>query len=41
MATESGFDSVGDVINYTIMATNDGNVTLHDVTVTDPNVDAT
>jgi uncharacterized repeat protein (TIGR01451 family) len=32
------FDSVGDVISYTIVATNDGNVTLHDVLVTDPNV---
>jgi uncharacterized repeat protein (TIGR01451 family) len=36
--TEStGFDSVGDVISYTITATNSGNVTLHDVVVTDPN----
>ena len=37
-ATETGFDAVGDVIHYTITATNDGNVTLHDVVVTDPNV---
>ena len=37
-ATEANYDSVGDVIHYTIMATNDGNVTLHNVTVTDPNV---
>ena len=27
-ATEANYDSVGDVINYTIMATNDGNMTL-------------
>ena len=33
-----GFDSVGDVIDYSIVATNTGNVTLHDVVVTDPNV---
>ena len=38
VATETGFDSVGDVINYTITATNDGNVTLHDVVVTDAQV---
>ncbi|MEO8273270.1 MAG: DUF11 domain-containing protein, partial [Chloroflexota bacterium] len=38
VATESGYDSVGDVIHFTITATNDGNVTLHDVVVTDPNV---
>ena len=38
VATESGFDSVGDVIHYTITATNDGNVTLHDVVVTDAQV---
>jgi uncharacterized repeat protein (TIGR01451 family) len=36
-ATEAGFDSVGDVIHYTIVATNDGNTTLHNVNVTDPN----
>ena len=34
MATEANYDAVGDVINYTIVATNDGNVTLHNVTVT-------
>ena len=27
---------VGDTIGYTIAATNDGNVTLHDVSITDP-----
>src|SRR6185312_15684032 len=32
------YDSVGDVINYTIVATNDGNVNLAAVTVTDPKV---
>ena len=37
-ATEANYDAVGDVIHYTIVATNDGNVTLHNVTVTDPNV---
>ena len=31
------YDEVGDVINYTIKATNTGNVTLHDVVITDPN----
>ena len=31
------YDEVGDVINYTIVATNTGNVTLHDVVITDPN----
>ena len=31
------YDEVGDVINYTIIATNTGNVTLHDVVITDPN----
>ena len=38
VATESGFSAVGDVIHYTITATNDGNTTLAAVTVTDPNV---
>jgi uncharacterized repeat protein (TIGR01451 family) len=38
LATEQGFDEIGDVIHYTITATNSGNVTLHDVLVTDPNV---
>ncbi|NJD29015.1 MAG: DUF11 domain-containing protein, partial [Chloroflexi bacterium] len=33
-----GFDEVGDVIEYTIVATNVGNVTLHDVVVTDEQV---
>ena len=37
-ATESGFSNVGDVIHYTIVATNDGNVTLSNVTVTDSQV---
>ena len=31
------YDAVGDVIHYTIKATNIGNVTLHDVVITDPN----
>ncbi|MBI3750063.1 MAG: DUF11 domain-containing protein [Chloroflexi bacterium] len=37
-ATESGYDAVGDVIHYTITATNTGNVTLHNVDVTDNQV---
>ena len=37
VATESTFDSVGDILNYTITATNTGNVTLA-VTVADPMV---
>jgi len=37
VATESGYSHVGDVIHYTIVATNDGNTTLAAVTVTDPN----
>src|SRR6185503_16367134 len=36
--TTGTYDSVGDVISYTIKATNTGNVTLHNVVVTDPNV---
>ena len=38
VATEASYDAVGDVIHYTIVATNDGNMTLTAVTVTDPNV---
>jgi uncharacterized repeat protein (TIGR01451 family) len=36
-ATESGFSAVGDVIHYSVVATNSGNVTLSSVTVTDAN----
>ena len=39
VATETSFDAVGDVIHYTLTATNDGNVTLHNVTITDPKLD--
>ena len=35
-ATETSFDAVGDLIQYSIVATNNGNVTLNNVTVTDP-----
>jgi uncharacterized repeat protein (TIGR01451 family) len=37
-ATEADYSAVGDVINYTIVATNTGNVALHGVVVTDPKV---
>src|SRR5205085_1252303 len=37
VATESGYSAVGQVIHYTIVATNDGNTTLAGVTVSDPN----
>jgi uncharacterized membrane protein len=33
-ATESTFDAVGDVLNYTIVVTNTGNVTLNNIAVT-------
>ncbi len=36
--TETIYGAVGDVLHYTIVATNDGNVTLHNVVVTDPKV---
>src|SRR5436189_127063 len=35
VATESGYSAVGQVIHYTIVASNDGNTTLAAVTVTD------
>src|SRR4029450_11104543 len=38
VATESSYNAVGDVIHYTIVATNDGNTTLNNVTISDPNV---
>ena len=38
MADVQNFDEVGDIINYTIVATNNGNTTLENVTVTDPAV---
>ena len=34
-ATETNYNAVGQVIHYTIVATNDGNTTLAAVTVTD------
>ncbi|MCH7407756.1 DUF7507 domain-containing protein, partial [Belliella aquatica] len=36
VATEQSYDAVGDVINYTIVVTNTGNVTLTNVAVADP-----
>jgi uncharacterized repeat protein (TIGR01451 family) len=38
VATETSYGSVGDIIHYTIVATNDGNTTLAAVTVSDPKV---
>jgi uncharacterized repeat protein (TIGR01451 family) len=35
-ATESTFDAVGDVLNFTIVVTNTGNVTLSNIAVSDP-----
>ena len=35
--TETGYAAVGQVLHYTIVATNDGNVTLASVTVTELN----
>jgi uncharacterized repeat protein (TIGR01451 family) len=36
-AEEANYSTVGQVIHYTIVATNDGNTTLTNVTITDPN----
>ncbi len=36
--TETTYSAVGDVLHYTMVATNDGNITLHNVVVTDPKV---
>ncbi|MFT3892849.1 MAG: hypothetical protein QM730_14550 [Anaerolineales bacterium] len=35
-ASADGYANVGELITYTFVVTNTGNVTLHDVTVTDP-----
>src|SRR5665647_3812245 len=35
-AEELNFDAVGNVIHYTLQATNNGNVTLHNVMIIDP-----
>jgi uncharacterized repeat protein (TIGR01451 family) len=39
-ASTASFDHVGQVINYALTATNDGNVTLHDVSISDPQLGA-
>ena len=39
-ANPATYDAVGDVITYTIVATNTGNTTLAAVTITDPKRDA-
>src|SRR5690606_4078791 len=39
-ATSSGPYAVGDTLTYDITATNTGNITLHNVTVTDPGTGA-
>ena len=39
-AANGTYDSVGDVINYTLVVTNTGNVTVTNITVTDTNADA-
>jgi uncharacterized repeat protein (TIGR01451 family) len=36
VASEASYSAVGDIINYTIVPTNDGNVTIPSVTVSDP-----
>ena len=36
----TSYDHVGQVINYTMVATNDGNVTLYDVSIVDPKLGA-
>ena len=38
VATDSSFSKVGDVVHYTIKATNTGSVALTNVLVTDPEV---
>ena len=38
-AANGTYDSVGDVINYTLVVTNTGNVTVTNITVTDTNAD--
>lgn len=38
-AADGAYDTVGEVINYTIEVTNTGNTTLSNITLTDPNAD--
>jgi len=40
VATESSYDEVGDVIDYTITVENTGNVTLTNIVVSDPDADS-
>ena len=39
-ADTASYDAAGDILHYTIVATNIGNVTLHNVTVSDPKLGA-
>jgi len=38
VATEPGYSAVGDIVHYTIVATNTGQIALNNVTVSDPKV---
>ena len=37
--TDGAYDTVGEIITYTIVVTNTGNETLSDITISDPNAD--
>jgi len=40
VATEENYDETGDILHYTITITNDGNVSIGNITVSDPGADA-